>query len=158
MTAGRRWRTRCTSTQWRTATGCSSRGWSPGRPRAWSGSPSFWRRWHERRQHRGRAGMRKLFWSMMVSLDVFMEGPNRELDWHVTDDEFAQYIADMGRSIDTILFGRLTYQMMAEYWPTSEEAEAPMMNDLPKVVVSRTLDRVEWKNSRLLKGNIRDEI
>jgi len=102
--------------------------------------------------------MRKLFWQMMVSLDGFMEGPNRELDWHVTDEEFGQYVADMAKTIDTILFGRVTYQMMAEYWPTSTEPEAPMMNDLPKVVFSRTLDKVEWKNARLVKGNIEEEI
>jgi dihydrofolate reductase len=102
--------------------------------------------------------MRKLVWQMMMSLDGFMEGPNRELDWHVTDEEFARYVADMGKTIDTFLFGRVTYQMMAEYWPSSDEPEAPMMNDLPKVVFSRTLDKVEWKNSRLAKGNVEEEI
>jgi len=64
--------------------------------------------------------MRKLFWQMMMSLDGFMEGPNRELDWFVTDDEFGQYVAEMGKAIDTILFGRVTYQMMAQYWPSSK--------------------------------------
>lgn len=102
--------------------------------------------------------MRKLLWQMMMSLDGYMEGPNRELDWHVTDEEFAQYVAAMGKSIDTILFGRVTYQMMAEYWPSSKEPEAPMMNDLPKIVFSRTLGTVEWKNSRLVKGNIAEEV
>jgi len=48
--------------------------------------------------------------------------------------------------------------MMAQYWPSSKDPEAPMMNDLPKIVFSRTLDKVEWKNSRLAKGNIADEI
>ena len=80
------------------------------------------------------------------------------MDWHVTDEEFGQYVADMGKSIDTILFGRVTYQMMAEYWPSSTDPEAPMMNDLPKVVFSKTLDKVEWKNSRLAKGNVEEEI
>jgi dihydrofolate reductase len=102
--------------------------------------------------------MRTLLWQMMMSLDGLMEGPNRELDWHVTDDEFAQYVAATGKSIDTILFGRVTYQMMAEYWPSSKEPEAPMMNDLPKFVFSRTLGKVEWKNSRLVKGNVAEEI
>jgi dihydrofolate reductase len=102
--------------------------------------------------------MRKLRWQMMMSLDGFMEGPNREIDWFVTDDEFQQYILEMGKSIDTIVFGRVTYQMMAQYWPSSNQPEAPMMNDLPKVVFSRTLDKVEWKNSRLVKGNVAEEI
>lgn len=102
--------------------------------------------------------MRKLFWQMMMSLDGFMEGPNSELDWHVTDDEFAEYVVEMGKSIDTIVFGRVTYEMMASFWPSSNEPEAAMMNDLPKVVFSRTLDKVEWENSRLAKGDLQEEI
>jgi dihydrofolate reductase len=102
--------------------------------------------------------MRTLFWSMMVSLDGFMEGPNGELDWHVIDEDFERYVAEMEKSIDTILFGRVTYQMMAAFWPTSSEAEAPMMNDLPKLVASKTLDKVEWKNSRLIEGDLEEEI
>ncbi len=102
--------------------------------------------------------MRKVLWQMMMSLDGMMEGPNRELDWHVTDEEFGQYVAEMGKSIDTFLFGRVTYQMMSQYWPSSTEPEAAMMNDLPKLVFSRTLEKVEWKNSRLAKGNIAEVI
>lgn len=102
--------------------------------------------------------MRKIFWQMMVSLDGFMEGSDRELDWHVVDEDFARYVADMENHIDTILFGRVTYQMMAEYWPTSTEPEARMMNELPKIVFSRTLNEVEWSNSRLVKDNIAEEI
>ena len=102
--------------------------------------------------------MRKLLWQMMMSLDGFMEGPNRELDWHVTGEEFGRYVRDMEKTIDTIVFGRVTYQMMASYWPSSKEPEAPMMNDLPKVVFSRTLDKVEWKNSRLATGGVEEEM
>jgi len=102
--------------------------------------------------------MRKLFWQMMVSLDGFMEGPNGELDWHVVDEEFNRYVADMLNSIDAILLGRVTYQLFADYWPSSTDAEAPMMNELPKIVFSRTLQKLEWKNSRLVKDNIAEEI
>ncbi len=102
--------------------------------------------------------MRKLFWQMMVSLDGFMEGPNRELDWHVVDDDFNRYVADMLGSIDAILLGRVTYQLFVDYWPSSTDAEAPAMNDLPKIVFSRTLKKVEWKNSRLVKENVAEEI
>jgi dihydrofolate reductase len=87
-----------------------------------------------------------------------MEGPNRELDWHVVDEDFARYVAEMENQIDTILFGRVTYQMMAAYWPTSTEPEARMMNELPKLVFSRTLTKVDWNNSRLVKDNIAGEI
>jgi dihydrofolate reductase len=102
--------------------------------------------------------MKRLIWQMMMSLDGFMEGPNGELDWHVTDGEFAEYVAAMPKEIDTFLFGRVTYQMMAAFWPTSREPEAGMMNDLPKVVFSRTLKEVMWNNSRLVKGDIAEEI
>jgi dihydrofolate reductase len=102
--------------------------------------------------------MRNLVWQMMVSLDGFMEGPNRELDWHVVDEDFARYVADLEHQIDTIVFGRVTYQMMAAYWPTATDPEARMMNELPKIVFSRTLKRVEWNNSRLATDDIAGEI
>jgi len=102
--------------------------------------------------------MRRLFWQMMMSLDGYMAGPGREMDWFVTDDEFGQYVLEMGQAIDTIVFGRVTYQMMAAYWPSATSPEAPMMNDLPKVVFSRTLDAVDWKNSRLADGRVVEEI
>lgn len=102
--------------------------------------------------------MRKVFWQMMVTLDGFMEGPNRELDWHVTDEDFGRYVTDMLTSIDAILLGRVTYQLFADYWPSSTDPEARGMNELPKIVFSRTLEKVEWKNSRLVKGNIAEEI
>jgi dihydrofolate reductase len=102
--------------------------------------------------------MRKVLWQMMMSLDGFMEGPNRELDWHVVDEDSARFVAEMENQIDTIVFGRVTYQMMAAYWPTSTEPEARMMNELPKVVFSRTLKKVEWNNSRLVKGDVAEEI
>jgi len=54
--------------------------------------------------------------------------------------------------------GRVTYQLFADYWPFSTDAEAPAMNDLPKIVFSRTLEKVEWKNSRLVKKNIAEEV
>jgi dihydrofolate reductase len=104
--------------------------------------------------------VRKLVWQQMMSLDGFMEGEKGtgDLDWFVTDDEFGRFILEMGKTIDTIVFGRVTYQMMAACWPTSNEPEAPMMNDLPKVVFSRTLKQVEWKNSRLAGLDVAQEI
>jgi dihydrofolate reductase len=102
--------------------------------------------------------VRKVFWQMMVSLDGFMEGPNRELDWHVADEDFNRYVADMLSSIDAILLGRVTYQLFADYWPSAKDREAEAMNELPKIVFSRTLDKVEWKNSRLAEGDAAEEV
>lgn len=102
--------------------------------------------------------MRKLFWQMMVSLDGFMEGPNRELDWHVVDDEFQRYGVEMLRSIDAMLLGRTTYQLFADYWPSATEPGAEEMNAIEKVVFSTTLKDVEWTHSRLVSNNAADEI
>ena len=102
--------------------------------------------------------MRKLFWQMMVSLDGFMEGPNRELDWHVNDSEFQEYALEMLRSIDGMLLGRTTYQLFADYWPSATEPGATELNAMEKVVFSTTLSDVEWANSRLVAANAAEEI
>jgi dihydrofolate reductase len=102
--------------------------------------------------------LRKLFWQMMVSLDGFMSGPNRELDWHVVSGDFVPYVTRMLGTIDAIILGRVTYQLFAEFWPTADAAEAPAMNGLPKLVFSRTLKKVDWKNSRLARGGPAEEI
>jgi len=107
--------------------------------------------------------MRKIIFQMMTTVDGYFEGPNKELDWHVLDDEFIQNAVDLLNSADTLLFGRVTYQMMAAYWPTAEVIAADpviaeRMNNLPKIVFSTTLKTVDWQNSRLVNGNSMEEI
>jgi dihydrofolate reductase len=103
--------------------------------------------------------IRKVIVSNLMSLDGFFEGPNQELDWFVLDEAFFEYARDLLRSVDTILFGRSTYQHMANYWPSAPADEiADKMNGLPKVVFSRTLKAVEWNNSRLVRGGAVDEV
>jgi len=104
--------------------------------------------------------MRKLFWQMSVTLDGFMEGPNRELNdtAQVVDEDFDRYVTDMLKSIDAILLGRVTYQLFADYWPSATGPDADRLNELPKIVFSRTLEKAEWKNSRLVKGNVAAEV
>ena len=107
--------------------------------------------------------MRKVILSNLVSLDGFFEGPKRELDWFVVNDEFFEYAKGLLNSVDTILFGRVTYEHMASYWPTPFAKEddpvvADKMNTIPKIVFSKTLDKVEWSNSRLVKENIAEEV
>jgi len=97
----------------------------------------------------------------MMTLDGFFEGPKQQLDWHNVDKEFHEFAANQLNTVDTLLFGRITYQMMASFWPTAIESDpiiANKMNSLSKLVVSRTLSTVEWNNSRLLKGNLAEEI
>jgi len=103
--------------------------------------------------------VRKLIVSNVMSLDGFFEGPNKKFDWFVPDEEFLDYAKDLLRTVDTILFGRTTYEHMAGYWPSAPRDEiADAMNNLPKVVVSRSLRKVEWNNSRLVKGEVAEEI
>ena len=99
----------------------------------------------------------------MVTLDGYYEGPNREIDWHNVDAEFNDYAMHFLNSVDVLLFGRITYQLMASYWPTSaaltdDPIVAGKMNSLSKIVVSKTLEKAEWNNTRLLKENIGEEL
>ena len=104
--------------------------------------------------------MRKLFWQMNVTLDGFMEGPNRELNdtAKVVDKDFERYCTEMLKSIDAILLGRVTYQLFADYWPSATGPDADRLNELPKIIFSRTLKDVEWNNSRLVIENVAEEI
>ena len=63
--------------------------------------------------------MRKIIVSNYVTLDSFFAGPNGELDWFIWDEEMAKYSKDILNTIDTILFGRVTHELMASYWPTA---------------------------------------
>ncbi len=107
--------------------------------------------------------MRKVFVFNLETLDGYFEGPKREIDWHNVDAEFNEYAIDMLNSVDTLLFGRVTYELMANYWTTpaakkDDPIVAEKMNTLPKIVFSRTLDKIEWQNARLVKDTIAEEI
>jgi dihydrofolate reductase len=96
-----------------------------------------------------------------VTLDGFFEGPKSwEIDWlqSAFDDELEELSRAQLVSADMLLFGRVTYQGMAAYWPTATGAIAELMNDIPKTVFSRTLDHVEWKNARLVTHDPADEV
>jgi dihydrofolate reductase len=107
--------------------------------------------------------MRKIIVSNYVTLDGFFAGPNGEIDWFIWDEEMAQYSIALADSIDTILFGRVTYEGMASYWPTpAAKAENPViadyMNNLPKIVFSKTLQQADWNNTTLVKEIKPEEI
>jgi dihydrofolate reductase len=107
--------------------------------------------------------MRKVFLFMMVTLDGFFEGPNQEIDWHNVDEEFNEFAIHQLDDVDTLLFGRVTYQLMASYWPTQFAKEndpivADKMNTVSKIVFSKTLDKAEWTNTRLVKEHIAEEV
>ena len=102
--------------------------------------------------------MRKVVAGLFISLDGVIESPDKWQFDHFDDD----MLANMGAHIaaeDTILLGRVTYQEWAPYWPTStDEPYASHINNTPKYVVSTTLDKVEWRNATLIKGNLAEEI
>jgi dihydrofolate reductase len=107
--------------------------------------------------------MRRLFSFNMVTLDGFFEGPGQDIGWHNVDEEFNQFAVEQTGALGAILFGRVTYELMAGYWPTpAAQADDPevahLMNTLPKAVFSRTLTEVTWNNTRLIKANIAEEI
>lgn len=100
--------------------------------------------------------MGKVILFNMVTLDGFFEGPNQDIDWHNVDEEFNQFALEQLDDVDTLLFGRITYEMMAGYWPTQEAIDsdpqvAEKMNSLPKIVFSKTLKSADWQNTKLKK-------
>ncbi len=101
--------------------------------------------------------MSKIILFNMVTLDGFFAGPDGEIDWHNVDAEFNEFAIAQLNSADGLIFGRVTYQLMASYWPTPAAIEnAPVvankMNSLTKIVFSRTLIMAEWNNTRLVQG------
>jgi dihydrofolate reductase len=111
--------------------------------------------------------MRKVILSIQVTLDGFIEGPKGELDWMVMDEELWEYVNDLLSTVDTTLFGRVAYQGFANYWPAAATNPLSPKNEIdfahwiektPKIVFSKTLEKLEWKNSRLVKGNIVEEV
>jgi dihydrofolate reductase len=114
--------------------------------------------------------MRKVIALIHLSLDGFASGPNDELDWISYDDELEQYAHSMQALADAVIWGRRTYEGMASYWltvagnPDSTAAQlehARFLDSATKIVVSRTLDRIEWndaQNTVLIKDNVAEEI
>ena len=105
--------------------------------------------------------MRKVIMWNLVTLDGFFDGPKIwELDWHNTvwGEEMEQFSIAQLSTADLLLFGRVTYQGMAEYWPSATGEIADIMNNIPKVVFSRTLERADWNNTRLVKAQAEEEV
>ena len=106
-----------------------------------------------------------------ISLDGFFEGQNHDITWHNVDEEFNKFAIDQLRETDTILFGRRTYQLFEDFWPKAADDPtiskdnleiARLINNMDKIVFSKTLPRVEekknWKNIRLIREVNPEEI
>jgi dihydrofolate reductase len=114
--------------------------------------------------------MRKIIAALQVSVDGFIEGPNGELDWAMAEDEETwRDVFEMLAHVDTFILGRAMYPAYEQYWLTvlanpsgvlpfsgktaskNEIASARFADRTPHIVVSRTLDKVAWKTTRIVR-------
>ena len=108
--------------------------------------------------------MRKLTVFNSMSLDGFIADSKGDMSWaHQQDQEWSSFVQGNASGEGVLVFGRKTYDMMAGYWPTPMAAEAmpvvaERMNQLQKIVFSQTMQRALWRNTTLLKGDLRDEV
>ena len=108
--------------------------------------------------------MRKLTVFNSVSLDGYFTDAKGDMSWaHKQDKEWNDFVAANASGGGELVFGRVTYDMMNSFWPTPMAAEqfpvvAKQMNDLPKVVFSRTIKETTWNNTRLFTGDLVDEV
>ncbi len=112
--------------------------------------------------------MRKVILAIQITLDGFIEGPNGELDWAMKEDEETwKDVFDLQKSADTLLLGRVMYPGFEKYWlsvptnPSSTRNEieyARLADKMQKVVFSKTLEKVGWKTTRIVKDHIAEEI
>src|SRR5688572_3213798 len=95
---------------------------------------------------------RLIVWNLMT-VDGYFEGTQPwSIDWHPWSDDLEKLSLEQLHSTGGLLFGRKTYQSMADYWKTAEGEIAVLMNSLPKAVVSRTLTAPDWAHTRVLSG------
>ena len=106
--------------------------------------------------------MRKLIAAINVTLDGFCDHTAM-----IADDEMHQHYNELLRSADALIYGRITYQLMESYWPTvvknptgnkPEDEFAVLIDNISKIVFSHTLKNVDWKNARLAKAGLKEEV
>jgi dihydrofolate reductase len=122
-------------------------------------------------------GKRRVVASTFVTLDGYMVGPDEDISWVIDgfDAKMQEDIADaMSREADVFVFGRVTYEIFAAYWPNAvpydegdevnpaEGKEDPRiiraLNESPKLVASRTLVGSDWHGTRVVRDGLEDEI
>jgi dihydrofolate reductase len=110
--------------------------------------------------------VRKIVLMMSVSLDGFIEGPDRDISWHAVDFEVHAHFNEVLGAMSAFLDGRVTYEGMAEFWPTADadpESTGPMVEfariwrEMPKIVYSRTLERADW-NATVVRAVVPEEV
>lgn len=111
--------------------------------------------------------MRKLVLFMHLSLDGFAADLNHGLDFLTYNEELREYADELVKTVGSPLYGRTTYKLMEGYWPTVLKkpnadkhalAHAQWVENVPKIVFSRTLTEVTWNNTQLIKDNVAEEV
>ncbi len=107
--------------------------------------------------------MRKLIVFENVTVDGFIAGTDEEIDWAIRDDEVTENSREGQGITDLFMFGRVTYDMMASFWPTpvgksANPVFANALNNTPKIVFSRTMGKADWEHTTVLKELTTEEI
>ena len=111
--------------------------------------------------------MRKIISFLHISLDGFVAGPNGEMDWIKVDQEIFDHVSKRIGEGDTSLYGRVTYQMMENYWPTAADNPKASRHDIEhskwyknvhKVVLSHTMKDAGLTNTTIINDNLSDAI
>ncbi|MEP7232447.1 MAG: dihydrofolate reductase family protein [Ginsengibacter sp.] len=111
--------------------------------------------------------MRKIISFMHISLDGFVAGPNGEMDWIKVDEEIFDYVGKRISEGDTALYGRVTYEMMENYWPTAADKLTATKHDIEhskwyekvyKVVLSKTMKGADFTNTKIISDNLSERI
>lgn len=111
--------------------------------------------------------MRKLVSFMHISLDGFAADANRGLGWVSYDSELQQYADGIVATVGSPVYGRITYELMAGYWPAMlnnpdasehSKAHAQWVDKATKIVFSRTMKKADWNNTIVINDNIAEEI
>jgi len=107
--------------------------------------------------------MRKLTVFNLMTMDGYLAGDGVDISRHRVDEEFQQLANAASNSGNTLLFGRVTYELIAGFWPTPEAIKtdpivAAGMNNAEKIAFSSTLTKADWNNTRLVKDGMLDEV
>lgn len=111
--------------------------------------------------------MRKIVVFNLISLDGYFAGSEGDIDWHIVDNEFNKFAIEQTSQFGGIIFGRITYELFESYWPKALKDPktspddlkiAQTIDDVWKIVCSRSLKDVTWKNSRVFQDINPEEI
>lgn len=106
---------------------------------------------------------RKLIAFNLMTLDGYFAGEQDDISWHRVDEEVNEYAIEQLQTTDTLLFGRRTFQIMEDFWPTDrafalDRPTAEMMGRYQKIVFSTTMKKSDWQNTRLLPDKVADTV